>query len=431
MRRMLMMGLFCSVYTLPLLSQKIEKKIDAAATAILPQVIEWRRHFHQYPELSNREKNTSQYIIEQLKSWGLEIQYPIAHYGIVATLKGGKPGPVIALRADMDALPVTENNELSFASKETAIYNGQKVGVMHACGHDAHIAMLLGAAKVLSDLRKEVPGTIKFIFQPAEEGVPAGEVGGAKQMIKEGVLENPKVEAIYGAHISSGLPIGMVGYKSGAVLASSTNFKITIHGKQSHGARPWLGADPIVMAAQIVVQLQQIVSRELPITDAPAIISVGKIKGGVRQNIIPEEATIEGTIRLLDNNQHEKVYRRIEEIAASVTKAMGGSATVEINPNNLVTVNNEKLTAHVLPALEKAIGKENIQLTKWGTAAEDFSHFAYNVPGFYFSVGGRDPQTKESEAPPHHSPLFKIDDSRLDVGVRAFVHLVFNGIPQP
>lgn len=425
------LGISCICFTSPLFSQKAEKKIDAAAKEVLAQVIEWRRHLHQYPELSNREEKTAAYILEQLQPLGLEIQHPVAHHGIVAVLKGGKPGPVIALRADIDALPIKEEVDIPFKSIQTTQFNGQRVGIMHACGHDAHTAMLLGAAKILSTMRKDIPGTVKFIFQPAEEGVPPGEKGGASLMIEEGALKQPDADVIYGAHISSGLPVGTIGYKPGATLASSANFKITVHGKQAHGARPWQGADPIVIAAQIIVQLQQIVSRETPLTRAPAIISVGKINSGVRHNIVPEEAVLEGTIRLLERDFQDKTFRRIEEIAKGVARSMGGDATVNIIPNNYVTHNDEKLTAHSIRALEKAVGKDNLRLTSWGTAAEDFSHFARQIPGFYFTVGGKPLDLPDEKAPAHHSPEFYIDDSRLDAGVKAFVYLVFNGIPQP
>ena len=390
-----------------------------------PKLIEWRRYFHQHPELSNREVNTAKKIEEHLKQLGISTRR-VAGTGVVGVLKGGKPGPVVALRADIDALPVTERNSLPFKSTVTTEYNGQTVVVMHACGHDSHIAMLLGTAEVLSKMQQDVPGTVVFLFQPAEEGHPGNEEGGAPLMIKEGAMDNPKVEAVFGIHIESFGDLGKIYYKPGAFMASSDWFTIKVKGKQTHGASPWEGIDPIVVSSAIIQNLQTIVSRQMELTKAPVIITVGKINAGVRPNIIPEEAVMEGTIRTLDSKMQQEVHERIRHTAKSIAASFGATVEVTIDTKTLVTYNDPKLVDNSLPALQKAIGAANVVPYHWVTGAEDFSFYGTKAPSFFFYLGARSPQVTEDNAPPHHTPDFYIDDSKLDAGVRAFCQLVFN-----
>src|SRR4030095_1254982 len=357
----------------PTFATDMSREIDAATAKILPKVVEWRRHLHQYPELSNRETNTAKFVEEHLRKLGIEVRTGIAKTGVVGILKGAQPGPVIGLRADMDALPVTERNSLPFASKETAEFNGQKVGVMHACGHDSHVAMLLGAATVLATMKDKIKGTVVFIFQPAEEGPPAGETGGAPDMVKEGVMDNPKIDAIFGIHINSQTEIGKIKYKYGAAMAASDWFSIKVKGKQTHGSQPWSGIDPIATATQIYTGLQMIVARESELTKAPVVITVGRINGGVRENIIPEEMTMSGTIRTLDSAMQKDVHAKIRQSATKIAESMGATAEVSIDTKALVTYNTPELVKKMLPSLEKAAGKENVIESEWTTGAEDFS----------------------------------------------------------
>ncbi len=401
-------------------------EIDTATARVMPQVIEWRRYIHQHPELSNREFNTSKLISDYLKTLGIEVRTGIAKTGVVGILKGGQPGPVIGLRADMDALPVTERNSLPFASKEKADYNGQSVGVMHACGHDSHVAMLMGTAEVLAGMRDKIKGTVVFIFQPAEEGAPAGEEGGAALMVKEGVMDNPKIDVIFGLHINSQTEIGKIKYKAGAAMASSDWFSIKVKGKQTHGSQPWSGIDPIAVSAQIINGLQTIVSRQSELTKAPVVITVGKINGGVRENIIPEEMTMAGTIRTLDSDMQKDVHDKIRLTATKIAESMGATAEVLIETKTLVTYNTPDLVKKMLPSLEKAIGKENVIENEWTTGAEDFSFYGTKAPSFFFFVGGMPLGKNPKEAAAHHTPDFFIDDSRLDVGIKAFCNLVFD-----
>lgn len=389
-----------------------------------PKVVEWRRYFHANPELSNREYNTAKKIESILKQFGIETKV-MAGTGVVGILKGGKPGPVVALRADIDGLPVTERNGLAFKSNATTDYNGQKVGVMHACGHDSHISMLLGTVEVLSKMKSEVPGTVLFIFQPAEEGAPGNEEGGASLMVKQGVLDNPKVDAVFGMHIEAGLDLGKIYYKPEAFMASSDWFTIKVKGKQTHGASPWEGIDPIVVCSNIIQNLQTIVSRQMDITKAPVIITVGKINAGVRPNIIPEEAVMEGTIRTLDAKMQKDVHERIRNTAKNVAEIYGATVEVTIDTKTLVTYNDPKLVAQSLPSLMKA-ADGNVIPYHWVTGAEDFSFYGTKAPSFFFYLGARDPKLTEEKAPAHHTPDFYIDDSRLDVGVKAFCQLVFD-----
>jgi amidohydrolase len=404
----------------------MSSEINAATGKIMPQVVEWRRHLHQFPELSNREFKTSKYVEDYLRKLGLEVKTGVAKTGVIGILKGNQPGPTIGLRADMDALPVTERNSLPFASKETSEYNGQNVGVMHACGHDTHVAMLMGAATVLSGMKDKIKGTVVFIFQPAEEGAPAGEEGGAKLMVKEGVMDNPKIDAIFGIHINSQTEIGKIKYKTGATMAAADWFTIKVKGKQTHGSQPWSGVDPIATASQIIQGLQMIVSRQSELTKAPVVISVGKINGGVRENIIPEEMTMAGTIRTLDAQMQKDVHAKIKLTVQKIAESMGATAEVTIETKTLVTYNTPELVKKMLPSLEKAIGKENVIEDVWTTGAEDFSYFGEKAPSFFFFVGGMPLGKDKKDAAPHHTPDFMIDDSRLDVGVKAFCNLVFD-----
>jgi amidohydrolase len=399
---------------------------ETDAMAMQPKLVEWRRQLHEHPELGNREFNTAAFVAKHLKALGLEVQTGIAKTGVVALLKGGKPGPVIALRADMDALPIKERVNIPFASKDSGEYVGQKVAVMHACGHDAHVAMLLGAAYVLVKNKKQIAGTIKFIFQPAEEGPPPPEPGGASLMVAEGVMENPKVDVVFGMHINSELEIGKIQYKHGAFMAASDVFTITIKGKGSHGSQPWKSIDPIVTASQIINNLQTIVSRQMPLTKAPVVITVGKIQGGVRNNIIPEEVYLEGTIRTLDSAMQAEVYEKIKYTVTQTAITNHATAEVAIKNNALLTFNNIALVTQMLPSLQKAVGVSNVLETEWKTGAEDFSYYGTKAPAFYFYVGGRNPNTSAKDAPPHHTADFYIDDSKLYVGVKTFCQLVMD-----
>jgi len=403
-------------------NKKIEKLIDD----VEPKVIEWRRDFHQNPELSNREFETSKKIAAHLQSLGMEVQTGIAHTGVVGILKGNNPGPVVALRADMDALPVTERTPVSFASKVISEYNGVATGVMHACGHDAHIAMLMGTAEVLSKMKNDLSGTVKFIFQPAEEGNPAGEEGGAKLMVEEGVLKNPDVDAIFGIHISSSLSVGHINYKPKGIMAEAQRFVIKVKGKQSHGSSPWTGVDPIIISAQIINGLQTIISRDTELTKAAAVISVGMIKGGLRYNIIPDEVVMIGTIRTLDENMREKLNDEIMLRVPAIAKAYGGEATIEIETTAPLTYNNVNLTANFLPVLQRVAGMENVHLIQAVTLAEDFSYFQKEIPGFYFFIGGKPLNVEPEDATDHHTPDFFIDESGLILGVQSFVNLTLD-----
>jgi amidohydrolase len=407
-------------------AQNFTPAIESKAAAILPRVIEWRRHIHQYPELSNREFKTAEYISKHLKALGYEVQTGIAKTGVVGILRGGKPGPVVALRADMDALPVPERVNVPFASKVTGDYLGTTVPVMHACGHDAHVAILMGTAEVLASMKKEIAGTVKLIFQPAEEGPPGEEEGGAPLMVKEGVMENPKVDAIFGLHISSGIEVGNIRYKQGPYMASSDWFSIKIKGKQAHGSAPWGSVDPIVIGAQIITSLQTIVSRQANIVKAPVVITVGKFHSGLRNNIIPEEALLEGTIRTLDAQMQKDVHERIRKTATNIAEASGATLDLTIDTKTLVTFNDSSLVEMVLPSLQKAAGKSNVQPHAWTTGAEDFSFFGEKAPAFFFYIGGMTKGNDPSKAPGHHTPDFYLDDSQLDVGIKAFCNIVFD-----
>ena len=389
--------------------------------AIENEVIEWRRDFHQNPELSNREFKTAEKIAKHLKTLGIEVQTGVAHTGVVGVLKGNQSGKVVALRADIDALPVMERNDLPYKSTVTSEFLGEKVGVMHACGHDTHTAILMGVAEVLSKNKDKIKGTVKFIFQPAEEGPPPGEEGGALLMVKEGVLKNPDVDAIFGLHINSETPVGIIRYKSGGTMAAAQSFNIQVMGKQSHGSQPWSGVDPILISAKIIDGLQTIISREVDLTNEAAVITVGKIKSGVRFNIIPESAEMIGTIRTLNYEMKDHINKRMMEMVPAIAKAYGGDATIEIKDATDITYNDPALVERMLPTMKRVAGESNVQTRKAMTGAEDFSYYQREVPGFFFFLGGMAPGTTESF--PHHTPDFLIDDSGLMLGVKTLTEM--------
>ena len=390
------------------------------------KVIDWRRDIHQNPELGNREFRTATLVAKHLRSLGMEVKTEVGVTGVIGVLKGGLPGPVVALRADMDALPVLERTPISFASKATTFYEGKETAVMHACGHDSHVAILMGVAEILSGMQKELKGTVKFIFQPAEEGAPKGEEGGAELMVKEGALNNPKVDVIFGLHINAQVEVGKITYRPGGMFAGVGDMKITVKGKSSHGAEPWSSVDPIVVSAQIINNLQTIVSRNVNVTKNAAVVTIGAIHGGNRSNIIPEQVEMLGTVRTLSEADEKLVFERIRQIVTKTAEANGTEATLELpySSHYPVTFNNIALTAKMLPSLQKSAGVENVVLVPAETGAEDFSFFANEVPGFYFYVGalpkGKDPETSA----PHHTPEFYLDESGFITGVNAMVNLV-------
>jgi len=408
----------------------IEPRIAAGAEAIEEQVIAWRRDIHEHPELSNREFRTSSLVAEQLTRLGLEVTTGVAHTGVVGVLRGGRPGGVVALRADMDALPVTERTGLPFASTVRSTYDDLDVGVMHACGHDNHVAILLGAAVVLAGVREELPGAVVFLFQPAEEGAPRGEAGGAGLMIEEGALADPVVDAIFGLHISQGDAVGEASYRPRSAMASAQRFEIRVTGRQTHAARPWAGVDPIVVGAQIVTALQTVVSRNVDITKAPAVVTVGTFHGGVRNNIVPEDVTLTGTIRTFDPEMRQEIHDRIRRIARSVAEGFGAVAEVEIDPGVPVTYNDPQLTDAMVPTLQKVYGAEGVHLADRITGAEDFAFYQEEVPGLFFFIGGRSPGVPVERAVPNHSPLFDVDEGALIYGVEAMSQLAWDYLQQ-
>src|SRR5881394_3287021 len=376
----------------------LDQRIDAAAAKVEPRVIECRRDIHQHPELGNRETRTSKLIADRLRELGIEVKTPIAHTGVVGILKGGKPGRVVALRADMDALPVVEQVDVPFKSKVRTTYNGQEVGVMHACGHDAHVAILLGVAEVLSKVRDDITGTVVFLFQPAEEGPPEGEEGGAALMVKEGALDNPKVDAVFGLHVTSRYPVQTIAYKPGAQMAAVDSFKIVVHGKQTHGAYPWLGVDPIVVASQIVLGLQTIPSRQVDVSLAPSIVTVGAIHGGVRNNIIPDEVEMIGTIRSLDAKMRDDIHARIKKTAEDIAASGGATAEVTVTPGYPITYNDPALTEKMSATLRRVAGEKNVSVVNATLGAEDFSFYQQKVPGLFFWLGTRSKNKTPEEA---------------------------------
>ena len=400
-------------------------QIDRLTQELTPQVVAWRRDFHQHPELGNREVRTAKIIAEELKKLGYDVTTGVAHTGVVAVLRGGKPGPVVALRSDMDALPVTEQVDLPFKSTVKTQWNGQEVGVMHACGHDNHMAILLGAATIFAKVKDQLPGTIKLIFQPAEEGAPAGEQGGAELMVKEGVLDNPKVDAIFGLHVFP-LQAGAIDYRPGPMMASGDSFTIHIKGRQTHGAVPWGGIDPIVIGAQIVMSLQTIVSRTVNITEAPAVVTIGAFNGGNRFNIVPETVELQGTVRAFNEDVRKDIHRRIRDIATKTAEAAGGSAEVTYGIGYPVTVNHPALTEQMAPTLKRVAGAENVRVGPLTGTAEDFSFFQQKVPGMFFFLGVTPKDRDLKTAPQNHSPLFFADESALPIGVRALTNLAID-----
>ncbi|SFH30124.1 amidohydrolase [Pedobacter insulae] len=413
-----------------LFAQKATLKTEAAkrADALTEKVIAWRRDFHEHPELGNLETRTAGIVADHLRKLGIEVKTGVAKTGVVGVLVGGKPGPVVALRADMDGLPVTERVQLPFASKVKTMYNGQEVGVMHACGHDSHVAMLMGVAEVLAGIKKDLAGTVKFIFQPAEEGVPVGEEGGAELMVKEGVLQNPKVDVIFGLHINSQTPVGDITYRPGGTMAAVNDMKITVTGQQAHGAYPWSSIDPIVVAAQIVTNLQTIVSRNLNITENPGVVTIGSIQGGVRSNIIPEKVEMLGTVRNFSAADEKMFIERIKTIVTNTGEAAGAKAEVLIpySSHYPVTFNDLALTEKMLPSLQQTAGAANVKLKPPVTGAEDFSFYQEKVPGLFFFLGampkGNDPLKTAS----HHTPDFFLDESSFNLGVKAMINLTLD-----
>lgn len=397
-----------------------------AAAAIEDKVIEWRHHLHENPELSNREFETAKYVAKHLKALGLEVKTEVAYTGVVGILRGGKPGGVIALRADMDALPVIEAVDLPYASKVKTTYLGKDVGVMHACGHDTHVAMLMGAAEVLAKRKASIAGTIVFLFQPAEEGAPVEEGGGAKMMVEQGVLEDNDVQAAFGIHINSQTPIGHVNYKPGGAMAASNSFTIKVKGKQAHGSAPWASVDPVVAAAQIIMGLQTIISRQTELTKEAAVITVGKIEGGVRSNIIPDEVTMIGTIRALDTKMQKEIFERMERTTTMIAASSGAEATLTIDPGYPVTFNNPEITRRLMPTVVATAGEDNVHLVRPITGAEDFSFYAEKVPSLFIFLGGMDPAMDKKDAPGHHTPFFRVDDRGLKLGVELYVNVAMD-----
>ncbi|MGX5914302.1 M20 family metallopeptidase [Aliidiomarina sp. Khilg15.8] len=386
------------------------------------QVIDWRRDIHQHPELSNREFRTAALVAEHLEALGMEVQTEIAHTGVVGLLKGGKPGPTIALRADMDALPVTERTDVPFASTATGEYRGEEVGVMHACGHDLHTAMLMGAAEHLASMRDDLAGNIMFIFQPAEEGAPPGEEGGAELMLKEGLFADNKPDAVLGIHVWSAGNTGTIGYREGPLMASSDRFEIFVKGEQTHGSRPWGGVDPIVAASQIINNVQTIVSRQIDITKAPAVVSFGKIEGGVRNNIIPDEVYLEGTIRNFDMDNRQQIFEKLETTATHTAQSSGAEADVHIHEGYPVTYNNPELVRQMLPITKAVAGEDKVFQNELVTGAEDFSFFANEVPGMFVFLGITPPDQDPATAPSNHSPYFYADEDALKVGTELYIN---------
>ena len=407
----------------PSFASSINTQLEHATQSVSEKVITWRRHLHQYPELSNREFETAKYITNHLKSMGLEVQTGVAHTGVVAKLSGGKKGPLVALRADMDALPVTEQVDLPFASKQTAIYRGEKVGVMHACGHDTHVAILMAVAESLVKIKDQLAGEVLFVFQPAEEGAPEGEEGGAELMLKEGLFKQ-KPEAVFGLHVTSSLNTGQIGFREGPLMASEDSFTINVTGRQTHGSRPWNGVDPIVASSQIIMATQTIASRQVDVTKAPSVISFGAINGGIRSNIIPDNVELIGTIRTFDQTMRADIKKRLAKTAELVAESAGAKADVHIDHGYPVTVNNIALTQKMTPTLARIAGADNIITTDLITGAEDFSYYALETPGLFYFLGVTPKDQNAKTAPSNHSPQFYVDESALQLGVESLSQLV-------
>ncbi|HEX7952724.1 MAG TPA: amidohydrolase [Burkholderiales bacterium] len=407
-------------------AMRMGAQVDAAVAALEARVIGWRRDFHQHPELSNREKRTAGVVAEHLRTLGLAVQTGIAHTGVVGVLETGRPGPVIALRADMDALPVAEQVDLPFASKARTTFNGQDVGVMHACGHDCHVAILMGVAQALAGMKAQLRGRIKFIFQPAEEGPPAGEEGGAALMIKQGVLDNPRPDVIFGLHVFAGVETGRIAYRPGPTMASSDRIRITVNGRQTHGALPWRGVDPIVISSQIVLGLQTIVSRQVDVTLEPAVVSIGAIKGGVRDNIIPDAVEMLGTVRTFNEEMRADIHARIRHTVELIAQSAGATAQVHFDNPYPVTVNDVPLTERMVPTLERVAGKDKVFVGQKITGCEDFSYYQQQVPGFFYFIGITPQGVARGQSAPNHSPRFFVDESALLLGMRSLAHLTLD-----
>ncbi len=425
MRRILLSVFAAFVCASPLYAAETlsSQDIDRLAKEVEAKVIAWRRDIHEHPELSNREFRTAKLVAEHLLKLGLEVKTGVAKTGVVAVHKGGRPGPVVALRADMDALPVIEAVDLPFASKVKGEYEGKEVGVMHACGHDTHVAILMGVAEMFAKVKDQLPGTIKFIFQPAEEGPPRGEEGGAALMVKEGVLENPKPNAIFGLHVVAMMNTGSIGYRAGPMMAAADILRIKVKGRQTHGSAPWSGVDPIVTAAQIVMGLQTIVSRQVNITNEPAVVTIGSIHGGNRFNIIPEEVEMVGTIRTLDEGMRDDIHKRIKTTAEMIAASQGASVQVEIEKPYAVTINDEELTALMVPTLKRIAGEKNVFVRAKTTGAEDFAFYQQKIPGLFYFVGITPPGTDLTKVAVNHSPKFFVDESGLLLGIRSLAAL--------
>jgi amidohydrolase len=425
-----LVSILCALFVHVSNAQKSNSRanISLAADKIEQKVIAWRHDIHQHPELGNREVRTAALVAKHLESLGMEVKTNVAVTGVVGILKGGKPGPVVALRADMDALPVEEKTNVPYASKVKAMYNGKETPVMHACGHDGHVAVLMGVAETLAGMKKDIKGTVVFIFQPAEEGAPKGEEGGAELMVKDGVLNNPKVDVIFGLHMNAQLEVGKINYRPGGMFAGVDDMKITVKGKPSHGAEPWASVDPIVVSAQIINVLQTVVSRNVNITQNAAVVTIGAIHGGNRSNIISEEVEMLGTVRTLSDSDRELVLSRIRQLVEKTAEGAGATVVLELpySASYPVTFNNEKLTAAMLPSLQRSAGTANVILVPAETGSEDFSFFAQQVPGLYFYIGGLPKGKDPSTSAPHHTPEFFIDDSGLKTGVIALSNLVFD-----
>lgn len=411
-------------------SDQLKAKVSKGADLIEAKCLNWRHQLHQYPELGNQEFKTAAMVAAHLRSLGMDVQEHVAKTGVVGILKGGKPGPCVALRADMDGLPITEVVAGPYRSIEKTIYNGQEVGVMHACGHDTHVAMLMSVAEILAGMKNDLKGTVKFIFQPAEEGPPQGEEGGAALMVKEGVMENPKVDVIFGLHIESAIEVGKIAYKPGAFMASSDWFHVDVYGKGSHGSQPWLGVDPITVSAQIIEGLQHVVSRESELTKGPVVITVGKISGGVRNNIIPDQCTMDGTIRTLDTAMQRKVHAQMLAMVTNIAVANGAKANLTIETKALVTFNNPDLVKKMIPSLQSAAGVANVYEHEWVTGAEDFSYYGTKAPAFFFYLGGMPKGNDPTKAPPHHTAGFFVDDAGMKTGIKALCDLVIDYLNQ-
>lgn len=404
----------------------LDEALAAAADRIEPKLIAWRRDLHRNPELGNREFRTAKIVADHLRSLGIEVKEKVAHTGVVGVLKGGRPGPVVAMRADMDALPVTEEVDVPFRSQASAEWSGQKCGVMHACGHDAHTAILMAVAEVLAGMRSAIPGTVKFIFQPAEEGPPEGEKGGARLMIEEQCLEAPRVGAIFGLHVTSTHHVGKIGYRSGPLMASSDELRIFVRGNQTHAAMPWRGVDPIVVGSQIVMGLQTIVSRHMNITREPSVVTVGVFRGGIRKNIIPDEVRMEGTIRTFDEQQRADIHEHVKRISEMIAAAGGAQAKVQIARGYDVVVNDPALTAWSVPTLARIAGEANVGIADKVCGAEDFSFYQKVVPGFFYRLGCIPPDADIRRAAPNHSPRFFLDERCLALGVKTMSALALD-----